>query len=316
MIMPLALLSPAGQRARLSILMFHRVLPKPDPLFPGEVCAADFDRICGWMRSMFNVLPLDEAVSRLQAGTLSARAACITFDDGYADNRTQALPILQRHGLTATFYIATGFLDGGRMWNDTVIESIRRTDQVALDLRPLEVEALGMVDLATLSSRREAIEAILVRIKHRHPTERLALAQSIADIAGVTPPDDLMMTSSQVLEMRTAGMLVGAHTVTHPILATLSADEAGAEIATSRRALEDILGEPVLHFAYPNGRPGRDYSDDNVRLVRELGFDSAVCTAWGAARSSDDRFQLPRFTPWDRSRARFGLRMARNLWSS
>jgi peptidoglycan/xylan/chitin deacetylase (PgdA/CDA1 family) len=316
MILPLSLLSPAGRRARLSVLIFHRILPKPDPLFPGEVCAADFERICGWVRAMFNVLPLDEAVSRLQAGTLPARAACMTFDDGYADNHSQALPILQRHGLTAIFYIATGFLDGGRMWNDTVIESIRRTEWGTLDLRTLEVEGLGVTDLATLSSRREAIEAILVRIKHRHPTERVVLAQSIAALAGVTPPDDLMMTSSQVREMRAAGMLIGAHTVTHPILAALTVDEAKTEIATSRRTLEGILGEPVMHFAYPNGRPGQDYSDDNVRLVRELGFDSAVCTAWGAARSASDKFQLPRFTPWDRSQARFGLRMARNLWSS
>ena len=119
------LMSPGGARARLSVLIFHRVLPEPDPLFPDEMHARRFDVLCGWLTSWFKVLPLDEAVARLKAGTLPARAVCITFDDGYADNHHVALPILRRHGLVATFFIATGFLDGGRMWNDTVIEAIR-----------------------------------------------------------------------------------------------------------------------------------------------------------------------------------------------
>lgn len=314
--LPLALLSPAGGRARLSILIFHRVLPQRDPLFPGEIDAADFDRACLWLRSMFNVLALNEAVARLQAGSLPARAACITFDDGYADNFTQALPILQRHHLSAMFYIATGFLDGGRMWNDTVIESIRCTEHSTLDLRSLAIEGLDVLKLGTLEQRRVAIDAILPRIKHRRPDQRLALTQSIADAAAAPLPADLMMTTEQVRQMRAAGMLIGAHTVSHPILARLSAEESRREISASRTALEDILGERVTHFSYPNGKPGQDYSDESVRIVRELGFESAVSTAWGAARGTTDRFQLPRFTPWDTSRARFGVRMMRNLWSS
>jgi peptidoglycan/xylan/chitin deacetylase (PgdA/CDA1 family) len=125
-----------------------------------------------------------------------------------------------------------------------------------------------------------------------------------------------MLSSSQLRELTAAGMSIGAHTVTHPILATLSSEEARREIAQGRDALESIIGRRVAHFAYPNGRPESDYDDDSVDIVRELGFDSAVSTAWGAARSSTDRFQLPRFSPWDTTRGRFGLRMAGNLWTS
>jgi peptidoglycan/xylan/chitin deacetylase (PgdA/CDA1 family) len=310
----LGLLSPAGARARLSILIFHRVLPLPDPMFPTEIDAAAFDRICSWLRTLFNVLPLDEAVVRLRSGTLPTRAACITFDDGYADNRTQALPILQRHGLPATFYVATGFLDGGRMWNDTVIEALRRTGRSSLDLRALDIEGIAELDLGALPQRRAAIETILRHIKHRRPDERLALAQTIAAMAEVELPNDLMLTSEQVREMRAAGMLIGAHTVSHPILAKLSAEEARDEIVGCRLRLQDILGEPIAHFAYPNGKPVQDYSEESVRIVRELGFESAASTAWGAARQSSDLYELPRFTPWDRTPTRFGLRMARNLW--
>ena len=70
-------------------------------------------------------------------------------------------------------------------------------------------------------------------------------------------------------------------------------------------------------FAYPNGRPGVDYAPDvHPGMVRELGFDAAVSTHWGAARAGADCYQLPRFTPWDRGRVRFGLRLARNLLTS
>ena len=125
-----------------------------------------------------------------------------------------------------------------------------------------------------------------------------------------------MLTSQQVREMHQSGMQIGAHTRTHPILATLSVDAARNEIAESRRCLEQVMGERVGLFAYPNGKPGTDYSPESVQIVRDLGFDAAVSTTWGAARTATDLFQIPRFTPWDRSKLRFGARFAGNLWRS
>ena len=312
----LSLLSPAGARARLSIMIFHRVLPQRDPLFPAEVDADDFDRICGWVASMFNVLPLDEAVDRRDRSSLPARALSITFDDGYADNHDVAMPILQRHGLSAAFFVATGFLDGGRMWNDSVIEAIRRTQRQSLDLSHLGVDGLAEFDIGSTEQRRAAITAIIGKVKHRNPAERLQLVQAVAEACAASLPTDLMMRSDQVRAMRQGGMLVGAHTVSHPILAGLSASDTRREIADSRDCLQAILGEPVSLFAYPNGKPVDDYSDETVGIVRDLGFKAAVSTAWGAARADTDRHQLPRFTPWDQGRTRFGLRMMHNLWTT
>ncbi|MFO0121490.1 MAG: polysaccharide deacetylase family protein, partial [Inhella sp.] len=108
--------SPGGARGRLTVLIFHRVLTQPDPLFPGEMDAARFDAVCGWLASWATVLPLHTAVRQVRDGVLPARALAITFDDGYADNASVALPLLQKHGLCATFFVSTGYLDGGRMW--------------------------------------------------------------------------------------------------------------------------------------------------------------------------------------------------------
>jgi peptidoglycan/xylan/chitin deacetylase (PgdA/CDA1 family) len=108
-------------------------------------------------------------------------------------------------------------------------------------------------------------------------------------------------------------MVIGAHTVNHPILAELDDAAAQREMRAGREGLEGLLDERVRLFAYPNGRPGVDYSPANVGAVRAAGFDAAFSTAWGAARRGCDMAQLPRFTPWDRTRVRFGLRMADNL---
>lgn len=311
------LLSPAGARARLNVLIFHRVLREPDPLFPDEVDAARFDEQLGWIKSWFNVLPLDEASRRLADGSLPARAAALTFDDGYADNHDVALPLLKKHGLPCSFFVATGFLDGGRMWNDTLIESVRLSRRPELDLRGLSDAQggdLGWHPLRDTAERRAALGRIIERVKYLPPESRLACVDAIATRAEVTPPGDLMMSSEQVRGLRRAGMQIGAHTVSHPILATLDARQAADEIARSRDVLEGLLGEKVKLFAYPNGKPGTDYMPAvHPGIVRELGFDAAVSTRWAAARRGEDVFQIPRFTPWDRTRRRFGLRLLRNL---
>lgn len=308
--------SPAGPRGRLSVVIFHRVLAEPDPLFPGELDARRFDLVCGWLASWFNVLPLDSAVQRLRQGTLPERALSISFDDGYADNRQIAQPVLARHGLPATFFIATGFLDGGRMWNDTLIEAVRRTSLPVLDLRDALGADAGLRALGNIEDRRATIDALIGRLKYMPAMQRQALADDIAERSKALLPDDLMMTSADVRALRDAGMQIGAHTVSHPILRGLPAGEVRTEMIDSRRFLENLLGERVGLFAYPNGKSGRDYAQDSVGLAREAGFDAAVSTDQGAARHDTDPFRIPRFTPWDRTRLRFGGRLLSNLWSS
>ncbi len=303
--------SPAGPGAKLSILIFHRVLAHPDPLFPSEATVQSFDWQMGLLKSVFNVLPLPEAVARLKAGTLPARAAAITFDDGYADNLTHALPILQKHGLHATFFIATAYLDGGRMFNDTVIESLRNTRLTKLDLSDLQ---LGQYELGSVAARTQAIHQILPKIKYLLPDEREAAAAQLAARAEVENlPNDLMMTTAQLKSLHAAGMEIGGHTHRHPILAKLDRAAARAEIAAGKTMLEDKLGARVRVFAYPNGKPGTDYLPEQAEIVRALGFEAAVSTSHGVSTRSSDMYQLARFTPWDTNRTTYALRLLQNL---
>ena len=304
-------LSPAGSRARLSILIFHRVPSEPDSLFPEEPDISQFDRICQALQKWCNVLPLSHAIERIKTSSLPARAACITFDDGYSDNCRNALPVLSKYGLHATFFVATGFLNGGRMWNDTLIESVRATPHESIDLTDME---LGRLRTQSFEDKRAALAAIVPALKHLERSQREDAVASVASRCGPAKiPNDLMMTDDEVCALHAAGMEIGAHTVNHPILARCAEPEASREIADGRATLESLIGERVGLFAYPNGKLGRDYTHEHVRLVRDLGFDAAVSTNPGASADGDDLFQLRRFTPWDREIWRFGLRLARNL---
>lgn len=301
------LLSPAGKRASLLVLIYHRVLAQSDPLLPSEPDAIRFAAQMDLLASLFNVLPLTEAAARLEAGSLPARAACITFDDGYTNNLEVALPILSARKLPATVFVSTGFIGGGRMWNDTLIETVRAAAG-ELNLASLD---LGVYPLPDSAARRAAIDALIGRLKYLEPVQRLHKVNEIAATAGVALPGNLMMSESQIRTLHRAGIEVGAHTVNHPILTRLDDEQSRREILDSKSTLEHIIGEPVTSFAYPNGRPHQDYEARHVGIVKSCGFATAVSTAWGAARHSSDVLQVPRIAPWDRTALRFALRMVK-----
>ena len=300
-----ALLAPHGRNARLLILIYHQVLERHDPIIPTEPDAQAFAGQADLLARHFNVLPLTEAVERLRARSLPPRAVCITFDDGYANNFTIAQPILAARRLPATIFVAPGFLDGGRMFNDTIIESMRR----APDDFDLQQFGLPRYRLDSAAARVRAYGDLIGHLKHREPAERLRLSEEISALVGDALPDDLMMTTAQVAALARSGIEIGAHTMHHPILASIDTETARTEITRSKQRLEEITGKPVRTFAYPNGKPTTDYRAEHVRLAREAGFDLALSTGWGAATHASDMFQLPRVAPWDKTPLRYALRM-------
>lgn len=306
----LSVASPGGKHGKLSILIYHRVLPAPDPLRRGDPDIATFRWHTDLLHRYFNVLPLREAASRLKEGSLPPRAACITFDDGYADNYTLALPILKAAGLPATFFIATAYLNGGCMFNDVLIEVVRRVPAGSCDLSSL---GLGIRQLRTNTDRLTLVSDLIGRFKYQSSATRLPGAERLAADMGVALPTELMMTTAQLRALHAAGMEIGGHTHTHPILAQQTQADAEAEIRTGKHQLETLLEAPISVFAYPNGRPIKDYAAEHVDMVSRAGFEVAVSTRPAAADRRSGLHELPRFTPWDRTPSRFALRLLRSL---
>lgn len=301
----------AGQ-SRLSVFVFHRVHREVDLLFPAEPDVTRFGEICTWLRQWMNVLPLDDAIARMYADTLPARAAAITFDDGYADNLSEAAPILERHGLPCTFFVASGFMDGSCMWNDMLIEAMRRTPLDGVNVR-LGDRGETLLATRTIEERRQAIEVLLQTAKYLSAAERRRFVLDVLSGTGTPPVEGLMLRADGVRALSSRGFSIGAHTVSHPILKGMRDVDAMSEIREGRKRLEEVLGKRVGLFAYPNGKPGVDFDERTTALVKDAGFDAAVTTQWGVSTRRTDRFRLARFTPWDRSRIAFGARIVSNL---
>jgi peptidoglycan/xylan/chitin deacetylase (PgdA/CDA1 family) len=301
----LPLLLGTRGKQRLSILIFHRVLPEHDPLRPDEPTVEEFDWQMRLLREHFNPLPIVEAVERLQSGDLPSNAISITFDDGYSDNEKYAMPILKKYGIPATVFVSTGFLNGGRMWNDSIIEVIRHYEKHTLDLREI---GLGCYHTSSDAQRLNTIASIIQEIRHLDPVVRQNLTAKIENY-GKNLPGDLMMNDLQVRSLAHNDIAIGAHTVSHPILAKISNENARQEISNSKVYLEALIQKPVDVFAYPNGRPDTDYRPEHRDLVSDLGFKAAVSTHWGVGIPQSDQLQLPRFTPWDRQELKFAIRL-------
>ena len=257
---PLALGTQGKQR--LSILIYHRVVTEFDPMRPAEPTREIFDWQMRLARQYFNPLSLLEALEKLESGQLPERAICVTFDDGYADNELHAMPILRKYGVPATVFVSTGFLNGGRMWNDSVIEFFRGFKGDSLDLNEL---GLGRHDTANMDARLASAERVIAEIKYRDPAERVQLVEQIGGRFEVDGrPDTLMMTDTQVRSLASNGITIGAHTVNHPILASVTDEVAHREIHDSKERLQDMLQQSVEVFAYPNGPAGAGLSEGSM----------------------------------------------------
>ena len=288
-------LSPRGVRGRLVVFCFHQVLEKPDPLRPGEPTELEFARDVEVIDRTFSTLPFGEAVKGLESGTLPRRAACITFDDGYANNSELAAPILESAGVPATFFIAGGAIDAGIMWNDLVIESFARS-------------------AANVSIQE--LQAKLGDLKYRPVAERWGAAEQIfrEAVGGAFPR--LMMTREMVADLSDRGFEIGGHTINHPILKEQSDEDANLEIAGCVEWIRNVTGIIPTTFAYPNGIPGQDFSRNHEHMVRDAGFEAAASTQWSVAGPKANRFSIPRVGPWWRQGRGLATGLARSYLKS
>ncbi|MEM8984018.1 MAG: polysaccharide deacetylase family protein [Pseudomonadota bacterium] len=308
-----ATLAPSGPRGRLTILTFHQVPRTLDPMAPMVAAAPQFRAQMSWLRDYCQVLPLAEAAEGLANGTLPARAAAITFDDGYLNNLTVAAPILRELDLPATVFVTSGAVEAGVMWNDVIIEAFRHADgKISL---PGEV-GIDSAVIANDEQRRQVCQQTIDAIKYRKLEERLGIARAVFDALRGGQAPRLMMTPDQVGEITGFGFDVGAHTVNHAILKELPDEQSRSEIIGSRDWVESVTGRRPVSFAYPNGRPGVDFTERESDFVADAGFDVAVRTRWAAARPGDSTFALPRYKPWELTRNGYWFRLCKTVAKS
>lgn len=315
------------------ILLYHRVSGGgPDP-WSLAVTPEHFAQHLEVLRGLARPVPLRRLVGELRGGRPSPRSVAITFDDGYADNLYHARPLLERYDAPATVFVASGALGRGReFWWDELERVLLHAGPLPKTLR---LSVNGTPHCWELADGHGEGDAPRGRESGAAPTSRRPLYFSLHELlyplaegarrgaldqllewAGANPsprPTHRTLSPAEVSSLARCELTeIGAHTLTHPSLATLPPDEQWREIKQGKDELEDMTGGQVSSFAYPYGSRG-DYSAETVALVRRAGFASACTTVEGPVRRSADPFQLPRVAVADCDGEEFSRRLSRLL---
>jgi peptidoglycan/xylan/chitin deacetylase (PgdA/CDA1 family) len=263
-------------RGAVAVLTFHRVLNDAEfqrtSSLPGIVIRRrTFEKLAAYVAGKYEAVDFAQA---FQAPAGKARVM-FTFDDGWKDNHTNALPIMHLRGMPATVFVCPGLI--GR----------------TLPFWPELVASLSAKASPPVAGA--AIEALIETLKTYSPERR---RQFIAHLYSLHAPAngadayhaDRTISWDDIREMDAAGVRFGCHTHTHQILTTVPAQAARQEVRKSKGAIEAALYRPCDLFAYPNGNT----SAATRRILAEEGFTAAFTTQIGAWTGGTDRMAIPR----------------------
>ena len=260
----------------LRVLMYHRVCDPEAPGFFGmkSVVSArprDFAAQMDYLCKNYNLVSLEECLAwTYEAQPLPPRALLITFDDGYRDNLTHALPILAARKIPFVLFAATGYLDDERVffW-DWVAEAFRHSAVKSAKLPKLGNRSWDAGNYEAVAG--EWVLAVAPLDESSRSTAIAELSQILKYEVFHRPPAGTHLSWSDLEEMIRNGCTIGAHTVSHQMMVGLELEKAAQEVAFSKSSLERKLGVPVLSFAFPYGRK-TDYDTAYLSVLRQSGI--------------------------------------------
>lgn len=315
-------------RGEAVILLYHRIdSPARDP-WGNCVTPQRFAEQLDAVRSSFEALRLDDLVDALARGTVPPRSVCLTFDDGYRDNLYEAKPLLERYSVPATVFVVSGHVGSGRnFWWDELEAALfggSALPPLRLELRSEVFEWAGVGETDSPppawrawkrpSTKRQALYTSLYwKLRGLSHDERLSVLAGLREQIGRV--EEKLLTSSGE-EIRTLGLgpcvSIGAHTVTHPPLTSLTPDEQRLELGGSKQALEELLGRAVDAVSYPFSA----VDDQTVAVAREAGFAYACAGGDGPVRRTSPTLGLPRLSVGDWPAEEFVARISNLLRAS
>src|SRR5262245_42781760 len=309
------------------ILLYHRVAEVPSD--PQLLCVTPqhFAEHLEILRTYGYPLRLQGLTQALCAGHLPRRTVIVTFDDGYADNLSNAKPLLERYDVPATVFATVGYLGHEHeFWWDELDRLLLQPGTLPAVLRLSIDGSIFLRDLGEATHysaadferhrhwnvvvqddpgpRQEIYRALCLLLRPMPIGERRRVLEALQMWAGVEPKGRLThrtLALAEAAQLSEGGMVeVGAHTLTHSVLSALPATAQQTEIVGSKARLEEILGRPVCSFAYPYGTRS-DYTPETVALVRQAGFACACSNFAAVVWRGTDPFELPRVLvrDWD-----------------
>jgi peptidoglycan/xylan/chitin deacetylase (PgdA/CDA1 family) len=293
------LLRPLAQGVG-AVLMLHRVTPNRSDVFQPnkflEVTPEFLERTIKWLaRNSYEFVSLDEARARLVERRFDTRFVAITFDDGFRDNKIWAQPILVKYGVPYTIFVATDFAEGaGNLWwfaLESIVmghDRIEADDRIIASKTPREkMDAYGVLKQMVLGQPSHSDEqAFIGRLAKRYRYDQTAATRSVC------------MNWNEIRNFCADPLAtIGAHSVSHPILAKAPEPAVRAELTECRDILEGQLQRDVRHLAYPYGSGGAVGARE-FKIASEVGYRTAVTAHTGVVKPGDADYlmQLPRLT--------------------
>lgn len=289
-------------RRDLAVVTYHRVgnSEAAGELDPGlfEVEPAELVAQLDVLRARCTVVSITDVRRFARGRRLPPNPVLVTFDDGYVEGHAEALPILRRAGVPATFFIPTAFPDGGKLfWWDRVWLTVRRCLRERVELtypRPLA--------LRPKEAPAEAARLVSQAIKRTPGIDLPRLWDALAEATGVTLTESeervvaqrTIMGWQKVRALRDAGMDVQSHSHDHLVLNTLTPDAARRDLARSAEVLRDAVGGEIFSVAYPVG-----YALEGAlrRAPRDAGFEIGFTNGTGLCHASRfDPLDVPRLS--------------------
>jgi peptidoglycan/xylan/chitin deacetylase (PgdA/CDA1 family) len=287
-------------KPRIAILKYHSVQEKPDDyadsIGTGIIHSASaFESQMAIISREYNPVTLDDVLSFLLGEKrLPRKCVAVTFDDGFEDNFRVALPILEKYGIQAAFFVTVNSVENhSAPWFCRLKHAFSN------------IKANGLCrsrdgrksDLSNPIENRKAFRQAAITCACLSEDEQCqAVAAIEKDLLVKTglAGNGLMMTWDQIRQLRQRGQIVGSHSLTHPNLAYLKTAKLVREIAESKRILENKLKEPVVHFSYPGPILEPHFSKETVSLCEETGYKTAVTSTSGTILKGDNPLALKR----------------------
>ena len=269
-----------------AILGYHGVTDLPadeldDALLHLNVEA--FRQQMAFLCERFTIISLWDLVQGIRNGTKPvAGSIVLTFDDGYSNVVRCGLPILKELSIPACMFVTAGLIGTRKLqWADL----LQRATRVLPDSTRFDFEGMpGWV--RDWRSNWERLKTIPDELRRRFVAE---IARHLPD--DLEPVESRIVSEDELKTWTDAGMCVGSHTMTHPILPNVTEEELKRELGESKEALESLTQQPIKLLVYPNG-------DDNEAVraaVKATGYEAACSVKKRHVRLDSDLFSLPRY---------------------
>ncbi len=280
------------------ILLYHRVADDPIDSQLLAVSPNNFEAHLRELAENYRVVSLRQLLAEARTGQIAPNTIAITFDDGYIDNLTNALPLLEKYGLHATIFVTSGMVGSDKeFWWDALERLFLVTPDLPQRLNVSYADGHFDLNLTTPQDRVKALDELAGFLRLQPVEDIEPFVDKLfewAQISRITRDSHRVVNSEQLRQLASSPSIeIGSHTVTHTRLSSLSPDAQLREIRHSKQYLESVIGKPVRMLSYPFGSAD-DFTAETVRITTEEGFEAGIANIQGSVNLPIDMYSVPR----------------------